>query len=82
MIVDDENHIKYGIEYDGEQHFHYKNSANTWNNEENFKRTQENDSLKNQWFKDHNVPLIRIPYTHLNDLCLEDLLLETSKFII
>ena len=25
---------------------------------------------------------IRIPYTHYDDLCLEDLLLETSSFII
>ena len=32
--------------------------------------------------KEHNIPLIRIPYTRLNDLCLEDLLLETSTFII
>ena len=32
--------------------------------------------------KENNIPLIRIPYTHLQDLCLEDLQLETSKFII
>ena len=31
---------------------------------------------------ENNIPLIRIPYTHLQDLCLEDLQLETSKFII
>ena len=43
---------------------------------------QERDTYKNQWCKENNIPLIRIPYTHLNDLCLEDLLLETSKFII
>jgi hypothetical protein len=50
--------------------------------EEKFKYTQEHDSFKNQWCKDNNIPLIRIPYTHLKDLCLEDLLLETSKYIV
>jgi len=38
--------------------------------------------IKNQWCKNNNIPLIRIPYTHLQNLCLEDLQLETSKFII
>jgi len=38
--------------------------------------------IKNQWCKNNNIPLIRIPYTHLEDLRLEDLLLETSQFII
>jgi hypothetical protein len=37
--------------------------------------------MKNQWCLDNNILLIRIPYTHYNDLCLEDLLPETSKFI-
>lgn len=43
---------------------------------------QEHDKLKNQWCKENNIPLIRIPYTRYNDLCIEDLLLETSNFII
>ena len=60
----------------------YKDYNTTWNNKENFLKTQERDALKNQWCKDNNIPLIRIPYTHLQNLCLEDLQLETSKFII
>ena len=60
----------------------YKDYNTTWNNKENFLKTQERDVLKNQWCKDNNIPLIRIPYWHLKDLCLEDLLLETSKFIV
>jgi len=71
----------YIIEYDGEQHFRYRNNYG-WNTEENFKKVQEHDKFKNQWCKDNNIPLIRIPYTHLNDLCLDDLMLETSNFII
>lgn len=71
----------YLIEYDGKQHFSYENN-NGWNNKENFEKNVYNDNIKNQWCKKNNIPLIRIPYTHLKDLCLKDLLLETSQFII
>ena len=73
---------KYLIEYDGEQHFYYKNNPNTWNTEENYKKVIFNDNYKSNWCKENNIPLIRIPYTHLKELSLEDLLLETSKFIV
>ena len=71
---------KYFIEYDGETH--YKYNMHGWHNEEQLKAQQERDMIKNQWCKDNNIPLIRIPYTHLKDLCIEDLLLETSQFIM
>lgn len=71
---------KYLIEYDGEQHFSANNRG--WNTEEQLIKTQEHDAYKNQWCKENNIPLIRIPYTHLNDLCIEDLKLETSRFIV
>lgn len=71
---------KYVIEYDGETHYQY--NLHGWHDEEQLKAQQERDVIKNQWCKDNNIPLIRIPYTHLKDLCIEDLLLETSKFII
>ena len=29
----------YLIEYDGEQHFYYKNSSHTWNTKENYKKS-------------------------------------------
>ena len=69
---------KYIIEFDGKQHFEYSN--NGWNNKEKFELTQKHDKIKNQYCKDNNIPLIRIPYTHLKDLCIEDLLLETTKY--
>ena len=69
---------KYLIEYDGEQHFFYSNSG--WNDAERFEKTQASDAYKNQWCKDNNIPLIRIPYTKLDTLCIEDLLLETTQF--
>lgn len=69
----------YIIEYDGIQHF---DSNYGWNNNEIFQKTQKNDLVKNKWCKDNNIPLIRIPYTQYKDLCIEDLLLETSEFIV
>lgn len=44
--------------------------------------TQERDEYKNNWAKENGFTLIRIPYTHYNNICLEDLLPETSTFII
>ena len=41
----------------------------------------KHDLIKSKWCKENNIPLIRIPYTHFDNLCLNDLLLETSNFI-
>lgn len=73
------NH-SYLIEYDGEQHFSYSNRG--WNTEEQYKKTLEHDEYKNQWCKNNNIPLIRIPYTHLKDLNINDLLLSSTSFLI
>lgn len=43
---------------------------------------KKHDKIKNEYCKNKNIPLIRIPYTHFEKICLEDLLLETSNFII
>lgn len=72
---------KYIIEYDGQQHFTISSSSK-WNTEQQVSKTQQHDKIKNQWCKKNNIPLIRIPYTHLKDLHIEDLLLETSQFIL
>ena len=71
FFVNDE----YLIEYDGQQHFD-KNSIF------DYEYTHYHDEIKNNWCKANNIPLIRIPYTHFEQLSLEDLLLDTSKFII
>lgn len=70
---------KYVIEYDGEQHFIYK--GNGWNTKDHLIKTQYRDSVKNEYCFNHNIPIIRIPYTYLENLELQDLLLETSHFI-
>lgn len=69
---------RYLIEYDGEQHFKY--SKRGWNNEKNFRKTKWHDAYKTCWCRENGIPLIRIPYTKLETLCLLDLLLETSEF--
>lgn len=71
---------EYLIEYDGYQHFHYL--ENSWITKDVLLGNQMRDSVKNKWCKDNNIPLIRIPYSHLESLCIDDLLLETSKFVI
>lgn len=64
---------KYIIEYDGEQHF-----INSFYG--TLEKIQQRDKTKNEYCKKNNIPLIRIPYTHLNNISIEDLQLETTKF--
>lgn len=71
---------KYYIEYDGEQHFDCENHG--WNNIDGFLKTQLRDKEKNIYCLNNNIPLIRIPYTHYKNICVEDLIPETSKFLI
>lgn len=58
---------QYLIEFDGKQHFEQTN----W---EPLSDVQYRDELKNKWCKENNIPLIRIPYTKLNTLDINDLL--------
>ena len=65
---------QYLIEYDGKQHFDKETIFD-------YEYTHNHDLIKSKWCKNNNIPLIRIPYTEYDNLKLEDLLLETSKFI-
>ena len=71
----------YFIEYDGIQHFAPK-SEKGWNNSQNFLLTKEHDKIKNDYCLTHNIPLIRIPYTQIDNLSINDLILTTSNYII
>lgn len=75
---------QYIIEYDGEQHFNFQCLFGMTEEKakKQFEKTKQHDKYKNEWCRNNNIPLIRIPYTHLKNLCLEDLLLETSSFIV
>lgn len=73
------------IEYDGILHFQ-QDKYHGWNNEINWQKTHKNDEIKNQYAKDKNIPLIRIPYTdfdkidelyikeRINNICTVDIL--------
>ena len=50
------------IEYDGQQHYFQRNG---W---EDLACVQERDKYKNQWAKDNNIQLIRIPYFEYKNL--------------
>ena len=80
IILNKENKVSYIIEYDGKQHFDYKDTG--WNNEENYILTHEHDLFKNQYCFNNNIILIRIPYWHLDNLKLQDLLPEISTYIL
>ena len=67
------------IEYDGEQHF---KPIFNFDTEESFQRRQNHDQEKNNYCFNNNIKLIRIPYTQYNDLIINDLLPQTSKFIL
>ena len=58
---------QYIIEFDGVQH---DDAANPW-----YGKNKEHDEYKTQWCKEHNIPLIRIPYTKLQTLTIEDLII-------
>ena len=59
------------IEYDGEEHFH---PIKHFGGEQKFNHRKENDNIKDQYCKDNNIKLIRIPYTDYNELNKEYLL--------
>lgn len=71
---------QYLLEFDGSHHYKYSNRQ--WNTKENFLKVKQHDLYKNDWCKNNNIPLIRIPYTHLKNICLDDLLLDKSEFLI
>ena len=73
------NQLKYLIEYDGKQHY---NDCKSWGNINRYQDIKKKDLLKNEYCLKNNIPLIRIPYYEYDNLKIEDLLLETSNFII
>lgn len=66
---------KYLIEFDGIQHFQeidfFKNN--------NYDLIKTRDDIKSKWCKENYIPLIRIPYTMLDSLTINDLLLDEEE---
>lgn len=59
------------IEYDGQQHF---KPIDLFGGEEGFKKRKENDLIKTQYCIEHDIQLIRIPYT-MSDNDIETIIL-------
>lgn len=58
FYIEDKN---LAIEYDG---LHHYEPIKGWGGEEKFNIIQENDAIKNQYCFEHNITLLRIPYTY------------------
>lgn len=69
----------YVIEYDGIQHY---KEIKPWESKIDLRGRIDRDNYKNDWCRIHGVPIIRIPYTHLDSICLDDLRPDTSRFLI
>lgn len=69
-IFDKNNSLSHLIEFDGRQH---SNDYTPWNSEETLAERQARDKLKDEYCKEHNIRLIRIPYEKRDTMTLQDL---------
>lgn len=69
------------IEYDGEQHYYAKDNYDYpgWRTQDNLLKTQYRDSIKNQYCKENNIKLIRIPYWDYDKLDEQYLLQKINE---
>ncbi len=77
-VMDENNSPKYLIEYDGEQHFR---PVRLFGGDEKFHRQKEYDETKNEFCNNAGIPLIRIPYTKKGDITMDDLSIDTSRYV-
>lgn len=74
---------KYLLEFDGIQHFNnYKTYSSSWFTDKELEKIRKRDKYKNEWCLKNNIPLIRIPYYKLDTICIDDLLLDKSNYVI
>jgi cytochrome c-type biogenesis protein CcmH/NrfF len=72
-MLNDNQRIKLLIEYDGQGHFYpISYSKNENDNIKNFEETKRHDQIKNQYCKNKNIHLYRIPYWKFDEI--EDIL--------
>jgi hypothetical protein len=72
-IFDNQHQLIRLVEFDGEQHYHQSHFYD-------YERTHRNDLRKNQYCKDNNIPLVRIPYWERNNISLD--LILGDKYLI
>ena len=73
IIYDDnfEKPIRF-IEFDGRQHIRGPEAG--WSNSDSLETIQERDEIKNKFCANKGYPLVRIPYTKINQMTLEDIM--------
>lgn len=70
-VYDDDNKLKYLIEYQGVQHY----QKVEWTRD-TLKDRQLRDNIKVEYCKNNNIPLLIIPYTKYSTLSINDLILK------
>ena len=60
------------IEFDGRQHTQGPEAI--WSKSDPLELIQERDNIKNNFCLENNYPLVRIPYTKINNITMEDIL--------
>ena len=70
------------IEFDGRQHFEGWRWGYQLPEDQlaSLKKIQEHDRFKNQWAKNHNIALVRIPYTERDHITLDMIL--GNKYLV
>lgn len=68
LPFNEENQLLYLIEYNGEQHYKFYTNKNTWNNEENFLKTQKRDQEKREICERFQIKLYTISYREFDKL--------------
>lgn len=78
FVIYNNNKLYCLIEFDGEQHFRPRGH---FGGDNNLKEIQKRDSIKNEYCKENNIKLIRIPYWDFNNI--EEILdIELKNLII
>ena len=72
-ILDNDNNLIRLIEFDGEQHYEESNFYD-------YQTTHRNDLRKNQYCKENDIPLVRIPYWERHNITLD--LILGDKYLI
>lgn len=74
FAVFDKNDLKYLIEYDGEHHFM---PISAFGGDSEYEETKKRDKIKNEFCKNNNVELYRIPYWKYDEI--ESILSKLTK---
>lgn len=78
-ILNEHNEVIRLIEFDGEQH--RKEVTGIWGENDSLEERQYRDQLKNEYAKQHKIPLVRIPYSLRNKLNIQMLLKDEYNIL-